>query len=101
MESYSCGGGVGANATYRTCSRSVSQTTYETRYRTVPRVVQVSDGSCGRQLRFFPKANHVYLLQYSYQAPGVCRLSCFEQVQGPGGTFQNLLCPKAPPPVDD
>ena len=99
-ESYSCGSGFGANATYRTCTRSVSHTTYTTRYRTVPRVVDVSDGACARQIRFAPKADHVYLLQYTYQAPGVCRLSCFEQLQGPDGTFQNRLCPKAPPPVE-
>lgn len=51
--------------------------------------------------RFFPKADHVYLLQYSYQAPSVCSLSCFEQVRGDGGAFVNKPCPPAPPPEDD
>jgi hypothetical protein len=98
MESYSCG----TASSYRTCSRSVSHTTYTTHYRTVPRQVQVSDGQCARQIRFAPKADHVYLLQYTYQAPGVCRLSCFEQLQGPNGTFENRRCPKPPPvPVEE
>lgn len=92
-ESYSCGFGNQA----RTCSRTVSDTRYTTRYRTVQKVVRVSDGGCSRQLDFTPRANHVYLLQYTYQAAGVCRLTCFEQIQGPDGTFQNLRCTHAPP----
>ena len=96
MESYSCGGGVGKYATHRTCTRSVPHTTYTTRFRTVTRMVDISDGSCALQLRFAPRANHVYLLQYTYQAPSVCRLQCVEQVRAPDGGFENRPCPPAP-----
>jgi hypothetical protein len=95
-ESYSCGFGQSTHM----CTRSVSTTTYETRYRTVLRQVEVSDGHCGRALRFFPQNQHVYLLQYTYHAHGACSLSCFEQVAGPEGTFQNRACPAAPPEKD-
>jgi len=88
-ESYSCGSA--------TCSRSVSHTTYETRWRTVTKTVQVSDGACSRALRFAPQDGHVYLLQYTYQAPAVCSLSCFEQIQNSDATFHDQLCPPAPP----
>lgn len=93
MESYSCGSG----SSYRSCTRSVSRTTYETRYRNVLRQVQVSDGACSRALRFAPRDGRVYLLQYTYHDQSVCSLSCFEQVPQEGGTFQNLQCPAAPP----
>jgi len=97
MESYSCGTGT----SYRTCSRSVPHTEYTTKYRTVPKTVEVSDGSCARAIRFAPQDQHVYLLQYTYQAPSACSLSCYEQVQSPGGGFKNLPCPAAPPQAED
>lgn len=100
-ESYDCSTGFGTNKSYRTCQRSVPHTTYETKYRDVMKSVEVSDGACGRYIRFFPKANHVYLLQYTYQAPRACELSCFEQVRGADGGFQNKPCPAAPPVADD
>lgn len=81
MESYSCGSGT----SYRTCTRSAPHTEYRTKYRTVTKSVDVSDGSCSRALRFAPKDHHVYLLQYTYQAPSACQLSCFEQVQAGDG----------------
>ena len=93
MQSYSCGTG----SSYRSCTRSVSHTTYETRWRNVWRQVQVSDGACGRSIRFAPHDGRVYLLQYTYRDDSVCSLSCFEQVPQEGGTFQNLQCPAAPP----
>jgi hypothetical protein len=101
MESYDCSSGFGTNKSHRTCMRNSPHTEYVTKYRTVMKPVQVSDGHCGRQLRFAPKANHVYLLQYTYQAPGVCKLSCFEQVAGADGAFQNRACPPAPPIQSD
>lgn len=97
MQSYNCGSGT----SYRTCTRSVSHTEYTTKYRTVTKQVQVSDGSCDSAIRFAPQDQHVYLLQYSYQAPSVCSLACYEQVQGPGGTFKNLPCPAAPEETSD
>jgi hypothetical protein len=97
MESYSCG----TASSYRSCTRSVPHTEYTTKYRTVTKQVEVSDGSCARGIRFSPLDQHVYLLQYTYQAPSVCSLSCFEQVQGPDSTFKNGPGPPAPPAEDD
>jgi hypothetical protein len=91
-ESDSCG----TVTSYDHCTRTVSHTEYTTKYRTVTQQVEVSDGHCARGIRFAPQDRHVYLLQYSYQAPSVCALSCYEQVQGPDGTFNNLPCPAAP-----
>jgi hypothetical protein len=95
-ESYDCSSGFGTNKSYRTCTRSSPHTVYETKYRNVMKSVEVSDGSCSRYVRFFPKADHVYLLQYTYQAPRACDLSCFEQVRGADGGFNNKPCPAAP-----
>jgi hypothetical protein len=101
MESYDCSSGFGTNKSYRTCSRTVPHTVYETKYRNVMKSVEVSDGACGRYIRFLPKADHVYLLQYTYQAPSACDLSCFEQLRGADGGFKNMPCPAAPPAEDD
>lgn len=95
-ESYSCGYGQFP----RTCTRSVSTTTYETRYRTVMRTVPVSDGACTSALRFWPRDGGAYLVQYTYRAPGVCSLSCFEQRPRGEGEFENRACPPAPPAAD-
>lgn len=97
FESYDCSSGFGSNKSYRTCSRTVPHTRYNTRYRYVHRQVQVSDGQCASALRFSPRDGHVYLLQYTYHAQSVCSLSCFEQVEQQPGSFQNLACPPAPP----
>lgn len=97
-ESYSCNSGSGANVSYRTCTRSV------TRYRSVPRtrwvtkIVEVPDGACQAQSRFAPLPKRVYLLQYSYQEPSACSLSCFEQLPNADGSFHTQACPPAPPP---
>jgi len=96
-ESYDCSSGFGTNKSYRTCTRSVSRTRYETRWRWVTKTVQVSDGACGSALRFSPQNQHVYLLQYTYSAPNVCSLACFEQVGAEDGSFRNQACPAAPP----
>lgn len=96
-ESYDCSSGFGTNKTYRTCSRTVPRTRYETKYRYVHRQVQVTDGECASAIRFFPQDGHVYLLQYTYHAHSVCSLSCFEQVQQGADSFKNLPCPAAPP----
>lgn len=97
MESYDCSSGFGTNKSYRTCTRSVPDRHCQTRWRTVLKNVEVSDGSCARQLRFAPRNQSVYLLQYTYSAPGVCALSCFEQLANADGSFQNQSCPPAPP----
>ncbi|RYZ06463.1 MAG: hypothetical protein EOO73_15935 [Myxococcales bacterium] len=95
-ESYSCGYGQFP----RTCTRSISTTTYDTRYRTVLRNVEVSDGYCARGLRFWPRDGRVYLLQYTYRAHGVCSLSCFEQLPRGSGEFEHRACPAAPAEAD-
>jgi len=92
-ETYGCTSGFGTNQTYSTCTRTVPHTSYETKYRDVLRTVQVSDGSCSVALRFAPQDGHIYLLQYTYHRASICDLSCFEQIPGEGGTFQNRPCP--------
>jgi len=92
-ESYNCGSGT----SYRSCSRSVTHYRSVTRYRTVTKLVDVVDAQCQAQRRFAPAVGRVYLLQYSFQEHGACSLSCFEQAPNSDGTFQNLICPVAPP----
>jgi hypothetical protein len=99
-ESYDCSSGFGSSKSFRTCTRSVPRTSYETRYRDVWRTVQVTDADCSAAYRFSPRAGRVYLMQYTYHAQSVCSLSCFEQVPEEGGTFKNLPCPPAPPAAD-
>ncbi len=96
-ESYDCSSGFGTNKSYRTCTRTVSRTRYETRWRWVTRLVRVTDGACSAALRFAPQNRSVYLLQYTYSAPNVCSLACFEQIGAEDGSFRNRSCPAAPP----
>ncbi len=93
-ESYSCGTGT----SYQSCTRSVTRYRSETRQRWVTKLEEVSDGACRRTVRFTAIPNSVYLVQYSYQEPNACSLSCFEQVPQPDGTFQNRPCLVALPP---
>lgn len=95
-ESYDCSSGFGTSKSYRTCTRSVSRTRYETRWHWVTRTVHVADGNCASALRFSPQSQHAYLLQYTYSAPGVCSLTCFEQIGAADGSFRNQGCPAAP-----
>lgn len=98
MESYDCSSGFGSNKSYRTCTRSVPHTRYETKYRDVWKTVEVSDGMCEASLRIAPQDRHVYLFQFTYYDHSGCNLSCYEQVGAPDGTFKNLTCPVAPAP---
>lgn len=99
-ESYDCSSGFGSNRTFRTCSRTVPHTRYETRYRDVWRQVPVTDGACSSAFRFAPRDGRVYLMQYTYHDQSVCSLSCYEQIPEEGGTFKNLPCVQAPPAAD-
>lgn len=99
FETYDCSTGFGATRTYNSCSRMVTRYRNELRYRWVNKLVEVSDGGCRAGTRFTPAIGGVYLLQYSYQEPMACSLSCFAQVSQPDGTFQNSPCPSAPPPA--
>jgi hypothetical protein len=92
-ESYGCSSGFGTNKTYRTCTRSVSRMEPRTKYRWVNKDFEASDGACSQTLAFTPENGRVYLLQYTYQAPGACSLSCFERTAGAEGTFTNQPCP--------
>jgi hypothetical protein len=93
MESYSCGYGT----SYRTCTRSATHYRSETRTRTVSRSVQVTDAACSAASAIAPKANDLFVLEVNFQAPSVCRLSCFQQFGKPDGTFEMRPC-LAPPP---
>ncbi len=99
-ESYSCGSyGTGGNASYRTCYRTVTRyrTVYKTRW--VTKQVEVSDGSCSASLGQLPENGGTYLLQFTYQDHGACRLSCFEQSKQ-DEAIRNTPCQLAPPPED-
>jgi len=93
-ESYSCGSGYGATASYRTCSRTVTSTSYrhETRYRTVTRTVAVTDAACSVLFTFTPVVNAEYLLQHNFDGPNACTVSCFRQQSGNDGTFSSKPC---------
>ena len=93
-ESYNCGSGT----SYRTCTRMVTRYRSEPRQRMVMKSVEVSDGACETGTRFSAMVSHVYLLQYTYQQPNACALTCFEQVPQSDGTFQNRPCLVALPP---
>jgi hypothetical protein len=95
MESYSCGYGT----SYRTCTRSATHYRSETRYRTVMRSVQVTDATCSGASGIAPRANDVYVLEFNFQAPGVCRLSCFQQWGQPDGSFEMRPCAIQPSPA--
>jgi hypothetical protein len=97
-ESYDCSSGFGTSAVHRSCSRMVTRYRPITRYRWVSRLVDVTDAECSAQSRFSPAAEHVYLLQYTFQEHRACSLSCFEQLPNPDGTFTNATCPAAPIP---
>jgi len=93
-ESYNCG----SAGSYQTCTRMVTRYHSEPRQRLVTKQVEVSDGACETSTRFSAMANHVYLLQYTYQDANACALACFEQVPQGDGTFQNRPCLVALPP---
>ncbi|UQA57512.1 hypothetical protein [Polyangium aurulentum] len=95
-ESYSCGSGFGRNASYRTCTRTVTHHRSETRWRTVFRPVHVSDAACKTAIRFRPRMNHIYQLDYAYQDRNVCSVSCVEQVPIDGGKFSEKPCALLP-----
>ncbi len=93
MESYDCSFGYGATASYRTCQRQTTAYRSETRYRTVTKAVEVGDGECKSAVRFRPRAGRVYLVDYTYRAPGSCNITCVEQEILPGdGNFRALPC---------
>jgi hypothetical protein len=90
QESYSCGSG----SMPRTCYRSVTRYRPVQKSRWVHKNVDVTDGSCKRELNQLPRDGKTYLVQFTYQDHGVCRLSCIEQ--GSDGAA-NQPC-EVPPP---
>lgn len=94
--SYDCGAGYGVALSDAGCSPPVTRYRNSSPTRWVTKIVQVADGYCQASTRFWPKPEHVYLLQYNYQEHAACSLSCFEQVKSPDGSFRNLPCPSAP-----
>jgi hypothetical protein len=93
-ESYSCGSGT----SYQMCSRMVTRTRSEIRYRTVTKNVPVTDGSCSQAVLLAPAIDHVYLLDFTYRGAGVCSATCLEQVGlAPDGSFTTQPCPPPTP----
>ena len=98
-EQYYCGtqrSGFGSN-TYTTskyCTRSV------TKYRNKWVTVRQPRGACSRQVGLSPKPGDVYLLQYTFNGPGVCELSCVRQRFSGPGQFQNQACETVAPAGD-
>jgi hypothetical protein len=87
-ESYSCGYG----RSYSTCSRTVTHYRSETRWRTVLRNVEVSDGHCARGLVFSPQVGRAYLIDYTYRDSGICSVTCVEQMPSSAGGFESRPC---------
>lgn len=86
-----CGFGTSAHL----CSQMVTQYRSETRYRTVTKRVDVTDGACSQALFLAPMNKGVYLVDFTYRDHQVCAVTCVEQVatdEG-DGTFQNRPCP--------
>jgi hypothetical protein len=88
-ETYDCG----TFDSPQTCVRTVTENRSELQSRTVYRTVEVTDAACASELTIRPADRDIYLLELDFQAPGVCRLSCFQQLAQPGGTFTMRPCP--------
>jgi hypothetical protein len=89
-ESYSCG----TLNSYQTCTRMVSRPRSVTKYRLVTKLVDVTDAQCSKALVIAPADGHLYLVDYTFQAQGVCTASCVEQVAvAADGSFANRPCP--------
>ena len=96
-ERYQCGTShsSGTYSSPRYCSRTVTKYRSKTKYRTVPRTVEVSDGSCEAQDRFVHREGLNYLIQYRFSDDAVCRLTCLEQQPRPDGSFDSTPCQQA------
>lgn len=98
-EQYYCGtqrSGFGSN-TYTTskyCTRSV------TKYRNKWVTVRHPRGACRKQIDLSPKPGDVYLLQYTFNGPGLCELSCVRQRFSGPGQFQNQPCETVAPATE-
>jgi hypothetical protein len=107
---------VGADFTHQEW-RWVSETYYETQYYTeydsyqrrsvtrarqvprthlVHRLVTITDARCKAKYGLDPQEGRTYLLQYTFQDDDVCQLACYEQLPGPGDSFQQVRCPTLP-----
>jgi hypothetical protein len=58
------------------------------------RQVKVTDAACTADYTLAPRDRGVYLLEFDFQGPRVCRLSCFEQIPQPDNSFANVRCPQ-------
>jgi hypothetical protein len=76
--------------------RSVTQSRQVPRTRMVQRLVTITDARCKAKYGLEPEAGRTYLLQYTFQDDEVCQLACYEQLPGPGDTFQQVRCPSLP-----
>ena len=79
-ETTSFGCPFGQTSCTRTATRSVTKYRSETKTRTAPKTVEVTDDYCERfSVQLFER-DHVYLLQYTYAGIGHCLITCLEQV---------------------
>lgn len=81
-ESYPCGTGYGGVT--RTCTRSRTETYTEH--------VTVVDARCESAVRFLPRVNAIYLVQYDFHGHEECSLKCFLQVPDGRGGFVLGAC---------
>jgi hypothetical protein len=95
-ESFGCATG--------TCTREVTDYHTEQRTQYVSHYLEVSDGTCAKDVRFAPAVDHRYVLQFTYLTHGACSLSCTEQVAAEDGQLQIVPCgggdvmpPSSPP----
>ena len=86
-ETYSCG----TVSSPQTCTRTVTQPVTHTDH--------VTDASCEARLSHLPLAGGVYLVQYDFYGDQACSVSCFRQLDRPGGEFQLVPCGAGEPPV--
>ena len=59
----------------------------------------VTDASCETRLSHLPVSGGVYLVQYDFYGDQACSVSCFRQLDRPGGEFQLVPCGAGEPPV--
>lgn len=84
-ESTPCGSSP--TGTPQTCTHTRTEHRTETEHYTV------TTASCQDRTYLKPRAGGVYLVQYDFYADADCRLTCFEQLPRPDGTFQLVACP--------
>jgi hypothetical protein len=60
--------------------------------------VPFTDAVCSGASGIAPRPKDIYVLEFTLQAPGVCRLSCFQQFGQSNGSFEMQPCLVPVPP---